>query len=367
MKIVSTGYTYTAGFDHPETWLKRIDFYTGILDELARRHHVDSIEQINYQGRLEKNGVSYHFLNIRKPKYFFYLRLHRYIKKLAPDVILVNGFIFPLQVIHLRWILGKKTRIIILHRAERPFTGLKRYVQRVAGRYVSAYLFSSKEFKDQWKRNFDTRKIYEVMQASSVFYPVDREMCRQKLGIAGSPVFLWTGRLDSNKDPLTVISAFLLFLQSCPSAVLYMIYQADDLLPEVTQLIRQQNASHAIRLVGKVEHEQLLSWYNSADFIVSGSHYEGGGTAVCEAMSCGCIPVVTSIPSFRSMTALGTCGLLYEPGNDKALLAALLQTRHMDMQQERAKVLQQFRQEYSFEAIARKIEHVIEQVTNKNG
>ena len=113
------------------------------------------------------------------------------------------------------------------------------------------------------------------------------------------------------------------------------------------------------QLVGKVPHHQLQSWYNSAIFIISGSHYEGSGIAVCEAMSCGCIPVVTNIMSFRKMTGPGKCGFIYEPGNEQELLEVLLQTRELDIEKERTKVLAQFKAELSFEAIAGKIDRVI--------
>src|SRR6185369_13547795 len=141
-----------------------------------------------------------------------------------------------------------------------------------------------------------------------------------------------------------------------PSASLYMIYHTEELLGEVKKLIADTDS---IKLIGKVEHGQLQNWYNAADFIVSGSYYEGGGIAVCEAMSCGCIPVITDIISFRKMTGPGKCGLLYQPGNEKELLAVLLRTKSMDIEKERIKVLQQFKEELSFEAIARKIEKVI--------
>ena len=48
-----------------------------------------------------------------------------------------------------------------------------------------------------------------------------------------------------------------------------------------------------------------------------------------------------------------------KPGNEKDLLAALLQTKEMDMEKERNKVLQQFKEELSFEAIAKKINTII--------
>ena len=101
-------------------------------------------------------------------------------------------------------------------------------------------------------------------------------------------------------------------------------------------------------------------WYSSADFIISSSHYEGSGVAISEAMSCGCIPIVTDIPSFRSMTGKGKCGLLYKPGDEQQLLNLLVKTKEMNMEAERAKVLEQFKKELSFEAIADKINKVID-------
>ena len=75
------------------------------------------------------------------------------------------------------------------------------------------------------------------MQASSVFQPANKTDARKQTGIDGHPVFLWVGRLDANKDPLTVIRAFLQFLNNQPAARLYMIYQEEKLLQEVRHLI----------------------------------------------------------------------------------------------------------------------------------
>ncbi|HET7898824.1 MAG TPA: glycosyltransferase, partial [Flavisolibacter sp.] len=113
-----------------------------------------------------------------------------------------------------------------------------------------------------------------------------------------------------------------------------------------------------IRLVGQVPHEELQAWYQKADFFLSGSHYEGSGIAVCEAMSCGCIPIITDIPSFRKMTGKGQCGLLYTPGNAGELLTSLMTAMYLDRAKEKAKVLAQFHRELSFEAIAGKINNL---------
>jgi glycosyltransferase involved in cell wall biosynthesis len=363
MKIVSTSYSNTGLFSDPEQWLDRIDFYTGILEELAKGYEVESIEQINYSGQLKKNGVTYHFLNFKKPRLYFPGKLHSYIKKLNPDVVLVNGLIFPLQIIQLRLKLGRQVKIIVWHRSEKPFNGIKKYLQRLADKIVSAYLFTSSEFGEQWIENgniSNRKKVHQLMHGSSVFYCADKVAARKDLLIDESCVFLWVGRLDANKDPLTVVSAFIQFLKFQDKAKLYMIFHTEQLLKKVSDLISSDSkAATAIKLIGRIPHPQLQTWYNAADFIISGSHYEGGGIAVCEAMSCGCIPLLTNIISFRTMTGKGKCGMLYEPGNDKSLLEVLLRTKEMDIENERVKVLQQFKEELSFKAIAKKIELVI--------
>jgi glycosyltransferase involved in cell wall biosynthesis len=362
MKILSTSYTNTPGFNDPVQWLDRIDFYTGILEALAKDHEVESIEQISYTGELEREGVKYHFLDLKKSKNYFPQRLHGFIKKRKPDVVLVNGFIFPLQVMQLRMALGKAVKIIILHRGEKPCSGIKGSLQKMADQMINAYLFSSAEFGKVWIRAgnmSDQQKIHEVIQASSVFKPGNRTIARSELQVKGSPLFLWVGRLNENKDPRTVVKAFLKFLKLQPAAKLYMIYQTEELLPEIRSLLQQEEAPGAIALVGKVPHDELQNWYNAADFIISGSHHEGSGIGVCEAMSCGCVPVVTDIISFRAMTGNGKCGMRYEPGNEAGLLNALLQANEMDMEAERQRTLQQFNEELSFEAIAKKIKNVI--------
>jgi len=363
MRIVSTSYSKTPDYSDPVEWLQRILFYTGFLEELAKEHEVISIERINYEGRLTQNSVDYYFMNLSKKVVRFPLRMHRFIKEWKPDVVLVNGFIFPLQIIQLRLTLGSKVKIIVLHRAEKPFSGAKRWLQKLADKFVDHYFFVSKEFGIQWMKKGiirNERKIHEVIQASSHFHLQNRKTTREKTGVNGSPVYLWVGRLDANKDPVTVVKAFLQFLQQQPTAKLYFVFQSNELLSEVSNLVHADTgAAQSVQLVGKVAHEKLEDWYNSADFLISSSHYEGSGIAVAEAMSCGCIPILSNIVSFRKMTGLGKCGLLYEAGNSQALFEALQQSLTLNMEEEQKKVVEQFQDELSFTAIAKKINRIL--------
>lgn len=363
MKLVFTSYNGSLQYDDPKVWLKRINGWTGILEKLAVTHTVIDIERINYEGEFHQNGVHYYFNRAAQRKIRFPRRMHRLIHQLQPDVVFVNGFIFPFQLIQLRWKLGRSARIIVINHAEKPFLGWRKFLQRKADQYVHRYFFTARDMAAEWVQHKiirDERKVTEVMEASSVFHSMDRETARAKTGVTGDFAFLWVGRLDANKDPLTVVKAFDRFIKHQPLAKLYMIYHTDELYDDI---IKQCEASpglkNALTMVGQVPHNHMQYWYNSVDFIVSGSHYEGSGVAVCEAMSCGCIPLLTDIQSFRKMTGPSQCGFLYQPGDEESLLAVLLKAEDLNIAEEKARVLRQFRNELSFEAIAAQINHAI--------
>ena len=361
MKYVFAGYVYTGDFNSPEAWLERIKAYTGILEALAKLNTIISIQQIDYEGEYDRSGVKYYFKRFQSS--YFPSRQHRFIKSLKPDVLIVQSFNHPLQVIQLRFLLGKGTKVIVHNHAELPFTGFKKILQRLADRYVNAYLFASRNMGLGWVQKGNIRsgnKIHEVMEVSSVFSPMDKNVARQKTGVAGGLIFLWVGRLNENKDPLTVLNAFLEFAVKTPSARLFMIYHTEELLSEVKGLIHKSTQKQAVTLIGRVPHHELQYWFNSADIILSGSHYEGSGTAVCEAMSCGCMPIVTDIDSFRMITYNSKCGLLYEAGNEAALLDALHQTDKMDIAEKQKASLEYFKSNLSFDAIASRIQTVAE-------
>ncbi|QEM09572.1 glycosyltransferase family 4 protein [Mucilaginibacter rubeus] len=364
MRYVFVSYNYSPDFDDPEAWFVRTLGYTGLMDQLSKRHEVINVKQINYEGIVNHNNIAYHFVNFSKKKLRFNFRLNLYVKSLNPDIVIFHGLHQPVQLIQLGLMLDKHIPIIVQNHAEKPFPGgIKKWLQKLADKYAHAYLFASHDMGLEWVAAGNLKspeKIHEVMEVSSVFFPIDRPKAESQTNTKNAPVFLWVGRLNDNKDPLNVVRAFLKFSQGSPGVKLYMIYHTEELLPEINELINASLNKEAIELIGKVPHADLLYWYNSVDFIISGSHYEGSGTAICEAMSCGCVPLVTDILSFRMITNNGECGVLYEPGNEAALLAVLQQTACMNVAEKRRLSMEYYKRNLSFEAIAEQIEEIAE-------
>jgi glycosyltransferase involved in cell wall biosynthesis len=349
----------------PETWLNKISFFCGILDKMAIVCNITSIHSIDHDGKLERNGVNYIFIKRSFTDGVLSSKINDQIKALNADAVIVHGLGFPWQVLQLQRSLTRKTKLFIQNHAERPFRSHKVWLQKLVDRNADGYFFASHGLAEAWIKKGqikNSEKIHEVMEVSSVFMPMSRETAQEKISINGHHNYLWVGRLNANKNPLLAVRAFLQFINTQPAAKLYLIFQENDLLPEINRML-EMNADKRkqIILVGQVQHSDLAYWYNSVDYIISTSFYEGSGVAVCEAMSCGCYPVLSDIASFRMMTDEGRNGMLFRSNDEKALLDALQNTSKLSPNT-RNGIINWFNERLSFQAIANSMLSAIDNV-----
>jgi glycosyltransferase involved in cell wall biosynthesis len=336
-----------------ETWLERIGFITGVFEAETTYADVHAFYHLPFRQNVVRNNVTYHFTGLARRRLIIPIGFNNDIAKLKPDVIVVHGLVFPFQVILLARKLPR-VRIFCQHHAELPFRDLRRSLQRVADRYVSGYFFTSAAQARPWHKAGvirDLNKVWEIMGTSSVFRPTrDRTVSDLK-----RRTFLWVGHLDNNKDPLTLLQAFAVYSREYPDAVLSMVYQTRILEQDVRKLIDSLQLSTVAHMIGKCTKKELERWYNESDYIISTSHYEGSGIAVCEALSCGCIPIVTDIPSLRKMTDNGRIGFLFPPGDADALAQVLQRASQINIAAASESVLAWFEKELSFHGNAAKI------------
>lgn len=369
IKLIDLTYYAHLEYDQPEQVFERHREALGFIPFIPERLHLEVIKHLNFEGYANFEGVKCSFF--KKENHFWSIpfKTHRYLKKQQPDVLLVQGLIFPLQVLFLRLALGSKSRIVVQHHGEKPARGLKRMFQKLADRYIAAYIFTASGNATPWisKRIISTgSKCYEVLEASTYLEKQDKQEARIKLAITGYFNFLWVGRLNANKDPLTVLKAFRAYHQINDQTRLFMIYQEESLLPAIQEYIRQHPVlEKVVSLVGQVSRQDLATWYSAVDFYISASHQEGSGYALLEAMACGCVPVVTDIPSFRKITGEGKFGFLYQAGNAESLLTCLRALSDQPDAGLPEAICRHFARELSFRAIAEKLTTVIDSVIAK--
>jgi glycosyltransferase involved in cell wall biosynthesis len=261
----------------------------------------------------------------------------------------------------LRLLIGIKKSIIIQHHAELPFKGIKKVVQKMASFFVNAYFFPAKATGIIWQDKgniIPTKPIFNIHEGTSIMQQIDGINSSLTNKINGYPTYVWVGRLDANKHPLLTIKAFIKFLHIQPSAILYMIFYRNDILEEIKNYLKQEDSKNKIILVGKVDRHNMPKWYNNANFYISSSFKEGTSFTLSEAMSCGCVPIVTSLPTHVDMLG-NNCGLLYQAGNEAELYNALIASTKLCIKTEGFKTQLQYNQYLSASAIANNIESAI--------
>jgi glycosyltransferase involved in cell wall biosynthesis len=326
------------------------------------------VKFMNSEIRTEINGIRYHFSRRSNSFWQIPFSAHRFVRKQNPDVVVIQGLIFPLQVIALRFMLGNKPVILLQHQGEGPFKWKKMF-QRLADSAVNGYLFTSIAIANDWIKAGiikDKKKCFEIPAAAIRFSKKDKEECKRTTGLSGNLNFLWVGRLTANKDPFTVLAAFEKYAVLNPGVKLYMIYQEDELLAEIKSLISSSKIlQDVVKLVGKVPHQELEIWYNAADYFILASHREGGSYALMEAMACGCVPVVSNIPASAKMINHGKAGFSFSAGDSEDLLRTLVSIDHTNYIQYSQNAIQYFKEEMSSAAIGKKMLNIIEQLSSK--
>ncbi|MBI5858358.1 MAG: glycosyltransferase family 4 protein [Sphingobacteriales bacterium] len=368
IKFIGLNYYCHKEFSNAEEVISKhrpTDLY---LRELANKAETVLVKHMAVETACIANEIRFHFFRRKNSFWQIPRETHRFIAAQNPDVVLVQGLIFPLQVKALRRKLDSRCKIILQHQGEVPFKR-KKIFQRMADKVVDGYLFSSMGIAEEWQRAGIIKSIskcFEMPPASFLFKKKGKEECKSKTGMNAPVNFLWAGRLNANKDPLTVLEGFEKYFAANTGARLYMIYQENDLLEAVIEKINTSPLlKERVIVVGKIENAEMETWYNAADYIVSGSHYEGGSYALMEALACGCVPIVTDIPASVKTIDGGRLGYIYEKGNPEALFKILFSLKKDALLSRSKACAEYYVKEMSPGAVASKMLAVFETLQSK--
>lgn len=230
-------------------------------------------------------------------------------------------------------------------------------MQRKALSGVAAIFFSAPHYADAWRRsgviNSGTRVVI-APELSSPLTPVDRDAARAELGIDCGPLLAWSGRLHPIKDPLTMLRGFELLAERQPGARLLMAFRTHELLGEISAFLEARpQVRDRVQLLGEWPHERMAVLFSAADYFVQSSLREFGSASLVEAMSCGAIPIVTDIPSFRALTGEGRLARLFAPGDAVAMMQAIATLADNDRRALVARIRSHFDEHLSYPALAR--------------
>jgi len=362
MHIVQVNYAYDPALADPDELLDRYATLTGwaetLLEAGASRSSV--VQRFGCDADRVRHGVAYCFRRSGAASTAVWDRAQRLadaVAMLKPDLIHVNGLSFPVPTMILRRTLPDCALVVQDHADPLVRHLLRQAVLRRSLRGADAVLFAAAPLARAWRERgliAGNLPVYEVMESSTALRPLPKAAARQQTGMDGHPALLWVARLNANKDPLTVLDAVELAARDLPDLTLTMVgHDGDDRDRVRTRIAGSPTLAPRVRQIGMVPHQELAAYFSAADLFVSGSHHEGSGYAVLEAIACGVVPVVTDIPTFRVMTVNGRLGRLWPPGDARALALALKDLATTDRASLEIALADHFRERLSWRAIGR--------------
>jgi glycosyltransferase involved in cell wall biosynthesis len=109
------------------------------------------------------------------------------------------------------------------------------------------------------------------------------------------PLIVTARRLVERTGVELLVAAMPEILRAQPTAQLVITGDGPRRGP-IEKQVADLGLTHSVRLVGRVSEDDLLTWYRTADLVVTPTlHLEGFGLSTAEAMSCGTPVVVTPV------------------------------------------------------------------------
>lgn len=176
--------------------------------------------------------------------------------------------------------------------------------------------------------------------------------------------FLFVGRFDREKDPLSCIEAFEILLRrhKVADAALNMVGDG-PLLTAAKDLVREKGLELHIRLVGKISNIDLTAYYSEAVATVCP---RDAGLVLLESMACGTPLIAGKIGKTPEMIKPET-GYLVEASNPHEIAEAMAKVSTLK-DEELAKISSACREhceQYSWQKIAQKLESMYKQGLNE--
>ncbi len=163
---------------------------------------------------------------------------------------------------------------------------------------------------------------------TAIFHPRPRDPLRARLGMAPDRIHLLSAGYLIPRKGHHRLAALLPALHAAGFPVDLWIVggpgREGDIRPELGRIIHAQRLTPYVHFTGPVPPEKLADYMSACDLFCLASSREGWPNVVHEAMACGAPVVAARVGAVEDMVPGEDFGILAPPGDDAALLDAIL-------------------------------------------
>jgi len=221
----------------------------------------------------------------------------------------------------LKYLLGKRLKLLFTSASQRKQTGLTRWLIR----QMDAVIATSEKTAAYLER--PATVIMHGIDLEGYAPAKDRSALREKLGLPDALLAGCFGRIRHQKGTDAFIEAMLPVMAAHSDLHALVMGRATDKHSGYLDDLKARVADHPqlaprVHFLPEVPVEQMADWYRVLDLYVAPQRWEGFGLTPIEAMACGVPVVATRVGAFEQIVTQGT-GALVPPDDIHALSAAL--------------------------------------------
>ena len=286
------------------------------------------------------------------------MALYKYIRKHGGfDCVFSSWLTFNLSLCISKCLPFNKIGHLVLRDDNMPSRHGQKYIKayRMLGNKADIMIAQTQEMMNEFATVYHLRKNTIV-----VSNPMDKafiqgcveEGIRNGLVLEGSPVYIASGRINPQKDYLTLVKAYNKVLEKQPQALLYILGAEgldSDYGKEVKKEIVALVLENKVRFLGFQNNP--FQYIHAADVFVLSSIYEGLPNVMIEAIYIGTpVAATTCIPYIGQTVKEGESGYTAEPQNPEQLAKAMMNASSLpkralgvDVNESEEQIIQLFR------------------------
>lgn len=292
-------------------------------------------------------------------------KMARILKKINPDFVHIQAEYYYSPAVILS---GKKfvltswgTEVLNLPKENTVLKALARITARKSFKIT----VDANILEEIWTQMGVSRNKVEVIPFGvdlNVFNPkVNGAEIRSRLNIRKDDIVLISTRALYNHhyDVESFVRAIPQILESS-SHVKFIIKGAGPLEGYLKSLAKKLGISEHVRFLKLVPHHEMANYLAAADIYISTCLIDTTSVSLLEAMACGLAPIATDIAGNREWIRNGENGLLFYPGDPKALADKTIQLIENGDLRKRfgEKCIEIVKQRASWQDCVSKMEHI---------
>lgn len=201
-------------------------------------------------------------------------KINEKLAEFNPDILFtwlhacdIFGFFLKLIRPRMKW--------IIAERDSKYPSSLKYIARRFLGKFSNLIICNSNSGREYWTKGLWRKS--NTLVASNIYIKPD---VSANFSLSGSPIILYAGRFEDQKNILTVAKAFCKFSLRHENAMCYLVGKGTKEI-ELIQIISQYKCDRQVRILPF--QKDIGSFFNNCDIFVNVSFHEGAPNTVIEA------------------------------------------------------------------------------------